>query len=207
MKRLLRVSAAVALSTLCGSLAWSAGSESKKLEAFSELELSGRVDVDINFAVEGAGSALSGAADVLSNLSTTLIDGRFVIDTQKSLATEKPLQLDTSELKLIRVNSSSDVRVRNFKGETLMIEILGSGDVTVQGEVNSLQIHLMGSGEVLAKELLARTASVKILGSGDAFVTVADQLKIQIMGSGDVHYSGTAQVKKSILGSGAAIAD
>ncbi|MEZ4759430.1 MAG: DUF2807 domain-containing protein [Flavobacteriales bacterium] len=49
-------------------------------------------------------------------------------------------------------------------------EVTGSGDVVVTGSTQALNARVVGSGDVAAKDLEARTARAEVTGSGDISV-------------------------------------
>lgn len=51
----------------------------------------------------------------------------------------------------------------------------------------------------------SQRANIRIDGSGDAEVTVAEELNVRILGSGDVLYKGTPTIDEDINGSGRVI--
>ena len=178
----------------------------KALDSFSELNVNGSIDVKVDCA-KGSVTELRGSTDLLDLITAAVTGGKLVLDSTRSLPPEKEVQVTASELKVIRVTSSADVTVENYAGDHLRIEILGSGDVTVQGQADSVEVRLGGSGDVRLRELKVRAADVTVAGSGDVYVGPADELKISLMGSGDVHYSGSPKLTKNILGSGDVVQD
>lgn len=89
-----------------------------------------------------------------------------------------------------------------LNAETVDLDITGSGNVLLQGECKKIKANIVGSGDVNGEDLMAETADVKIVGSGDAKVFADVLLEANIIGSGDVYYKGAAQVKSKITGSG-----
>jgi putative autotransporter adhesin-like protein len=178
----------------------------KSLEAFSELDVSTSANVYVDLAA-GAAAEIHGSVDLLQKLTAEVAAGKLLLDSQGMLPAEKDVQVSASDLKVIRLTSSGDIFVKNYKGDHLRIEVIGSGDVTVQGEADSLEVRLVGSGDVKVKDLKLRSAEVDLAGSGDVYVGPTDELHIKLMGSGDVHYSGNPKLTKNVLGSGDVVQD
>lgn len=114
----------------------------------------------------------------------------------------------------LRLSGSGDIRFDGFKGlgslvakldgsgdlvgEELevggktTIELSGSGDVRMTGETEHVEVHIVGSGDVDARELKAGTCDAQVIGSGDAYVNCSGGCNTRITGSGDVHNTGNA---------------
>ncbi len=98
----------------------------------------------------------------------------------------------------IEVSGSGDVFCGNVdvSGRTI-IALAGSGDIRVTGRTESIDIGLIGSGDVDAGEFKASTAKVRITGSGDAEVNSASAVESIVTGSGRVNVSGSAGSERS----------
>ena len=84
-----------------------------------------------------------------------------------------------------------------------MINLPGSGDLTVTGTANTVNISLPGSGNIYCNRLIAKSATVALNGSGNIEVFNMQNLDARVRGSGTIHYGGNpAQVSKNISGSG-----
>jgi len=98
----------------------------------------------------------------------------------------------------IEVSGSGDV----FCGDVdvasrTIIALAGSGDIRVTGRTESIDIGLIGSGDVDAGEFKASSAKVRITGSGDAQVNSTSAVESIITGSGRVNTSGSAGSERS----------
>ncbi|GIV38510.1 MAG: hypothetical protein KatS3mg033_0310 [Thermonema sp.] len=102
-------------------------------------------------------------------------------------------------------NKGSGKVEASFLCEKLSIKQVGSGEIVLHGGTDKLEIELRGSGNVEAYDLQAASADISILGSGDAKVTVTDNIDAKITGSGDIYYKGRPErVQVQSLGSGTA---
>jgi len=102
-------------------------------------------------------------------------------------------------------NKGSGKVEASFLCERLSVRQIGSGDIVLRGSTDKLEIELQGSGNVEAYDLQADSANIRILGSGDAKVTVTDSIEAKITGSGDIYYKGGPErVQVQTLGSGTA---
>jgi len=102
------------------------------------------------------------------------------------------LEVDGSGSIDIAIDDATDVDAR----------IDGSGKIKLEGVTNYLGSKISGSGDLEAYDLEANIGNIKITGSGDAEVTVYDELDVKIAGSGDVYYKGNPIINVDITGSG-----
>ncbi|MBU1075187.1 DUF2807 domain-containing protein [Patescibacteria group bacterium] len=86
--------------------------------------------------------------------------------------------------------------------ENLDINISGSGEFLLSGEATDQDIIISGSGDYNAKNLVSKTASIKVSGSGEGVLNASEELDITISGSGEVQYIGSPNLSQSISGSG-----
>jgi hypothetical protein len=115
-----------------------------------------------------------------------------------------PDNMQTSGGVMIRGNNNTDLG--HIDQESLNVTIADSGSVTAEGKVENLKISILGSGHARLGKVIARRASVMVMGSGSATIAPSDELKVTIMGSGDVHLlTRPAQIRRTIMGSGRVI--
>ncbi|NRB49581.1 MAG: DUF2807 domain-containing protein [Saprospiraceae bacterium] len=82
------------------------------------------------------------------------------------------------------------------------MSIAGSGDISVSGSAEDIQLEISGSGSIDVAGLTSTDCQVGISGSGDCQVNVGGKLDVSIAGSGSVRYKGSPSVSSSIAGSG-----
>ena len=109
-------------------------------------------------------------------------------------------RLEASSLSLT-VAGSGGMEVE-VTAETLDVSVAGSGTGTVRGKAGTLTANIAGSGDIRGDALEVDTADVRIAGSGDLDLRVADVLRARIFGSGDVRYRGRPAVETTVFGSG-----
>jgi hypothetical protein len=80
--------------------------------------------------------------------------------------------------------------------------IEGSGGIFLSGSSLEQDIHILGSGDYIAPNLISDYAGIKIIGSGNTEVNVSEALDISIDGSGNVYYTGYPSIDSRIFGSG-----
>jgi len=120
---------------------------------------------------------------------------------------------DTSGPVTVHLSGSGDMHINTFKGLSALnirldgsgdvfgegsaiagltkIELAGSGDVRMEGSTEDLEVSVVGSGDVDASEMKARTCRVKVVGSGDVAVNCRGGAESKIAGSGTINNSGS----------------
>ena len=83
------------------------------------------------------------------------------------------------------------------------MNISGSGNITGNGEVETLVVKINGSGNLMSKEIKSKSATITINGSGDGEVFAIDSISAKINGSGNIKYFGNPENVDTIInGSG-----
>ena len=67
------------------------------------------------------------------------------------------------------------------------IALAGSGDVRLGGRTGTMEVSVVGSGDVDVSELGSGSCEVKVTGSGNAYVNCSGRLTREVVGSGEVH--------------------
>lgn len=154
-------------------------SRSYPLSGFTGVDLAGpdrmEVAVEPDFSVRA-----EGPADVLDRLEVRVEGDR--------LATS--------------IGGSGDLTVRQVRVSELSGAVSGSGTLYLAGEARDLALNLVGSGDVDAASLVAGSARVALIGSGDVRTDVRGPASISTMGSGDIDLGPAARCQVSKMGSG-----
>ena len=91
-----------------------------------------------------------------------------------------------------------DLKVNNIK-----TEVSGSGTIALKGYATANEIYISGSGSLNAFPCELETAKVKVSGSGNCEISVANSLTATVLGSGTIKHKGnTKEVTKKVYGSG-----
>ncbi|MFT5169067.1 MAG: hypothetical protein ACI8P3_004315 [Saprospiraceae bacterium] len=101
----------------------------------------------------------------------------------------------------LRISGSGDIDLVLDAGD-IDSKITGSGRIKLEGSSTRFQLQISGSGDYRAFDLDTEDGGIKITGSGDAEVSVSDELDIEISGSGDIYYKGNPALREDITGSG-----
>ena len=175
-----------------------AKTEPRDVGEFDKVHLNGSPNVNI---VIGPERSVSVTADdnLLAVIDTVVEDGTLVIGGREHFRTRLgvTVQITVPSLTHVAVHGSGDVTVKQLDAKKFKAEIQGSGDISVAGRAEELDVEIQGSGDVKLDELAARRAAVEVQGSGDSTVKVSDELTVHVMGSGDVKYIGEPNVTKT----------
>jgi hypothetical protein len=166
------------------------------LDGVSTVVLAGSGDLEIE-VVDGPGSLL-----VDGGTAHRIEGGILTLDGHDDAVVQLPA------LTSVTVQGAGDLLVSGIEGERFVASVRGSGDLKLEGTVDDVELSVGGSGDLDAQDLVARTAAVKVNGSGSVELTATERLEAHILGSGDVTVAGEpADVVQQIRGSGRVYAD
>ena len=170
-------------------------------------ELPSTSNLDLN--VMGSGSIIL-ARLIDAKALTMLVKGSGGIQVEEVLKTESA-QLNVmgsgvAEVRQIAQAGSLQVVVAgsgvanckqvNVSGTTTL-SMTGSGTVHASGKTEHIIVSVLGSGDVLAKDLKSQGGKVTVTGSGNASVHSDAPLEMLTTGSGTIHTSGNAGTNRS----------
>jgi hypothetical protein len=181
-------------------------SEKRNVSGFTSIEL--KSPADVNITIGTTESAVIKADDnILPLIETNVSNEKLVIGNQvfKNIRASHPIQISITmkSLRGIAMSGSGSMNASGLVGQDLVVDLPGSGDITLTGTANNVTINLPGSGNIFCDGLKASSAIVTLNGSGNITVFASESLDANIRGSGAIRYNGNpAQVKKNISGSG-----
>jgi hypothetical protein len=212
--RLARPWLALALFTLACNLSIGDGSvtvgsgtaaqETRAVTGFDAIAVTGSLGVTVQVGPP-ASLEVRGDDNLLSHVRGEVRGSTLHLSSEGSFATTLGLSATVTLPSLVSLGNqgSADIVVTGVVGPTLTIESQGSGQLSLAGRIDALELDVQGSGDVDAKALAATRARVTVHGSADVDVLVEDSLDAQINGSGDITYRGNpAKVERRINGSG-----
>lgn len=197
--------------------------ETRTLDAFTRIQVDGSANIVLR---QEATQMVSVEADdnIVPIITTQVRNGELLIDNTQNYRTKNAVTVYIAipTVSAIRIRGSSDlIGATALEGESLMIEVSGSGnvdlevyyneitsiatgssDITLAGEVTKQDVSITGSGNYRARELSSEECFITVTGSGDGEVRVSRLLDVKVSGSGDVVYHGNPEVRSSVTGSG-----
>jgi len=148
---------------------------------------------------------LSGDDNIVPWITTSVNNGTLLITTEKSYSSQSPLTVTITSpvLETIAVDGSTTLHLNDVRGNTFIINVNGSSEVSANGRVANLRITLSGSGEAGIKDLIADNIDVYLNGSGNITVTAKKKLTANISGAGDIVFYGDPEtINKQVTGVG-----
>ena len=179
-------------------------SESRELNNFTSIILLGSIDVNIKTS-ESNNCVVVADDNLIPFIKTEVVNNNLQISINKNYSSIEGIEVNVNapEYDEVSISGSGDINIIDFKNDNLSLNISGSGDITANGEVQTLIAKISGSGDIISAELISKSATITINGSGDAKIWASDSISAQINGSGDIEYSGNPiNVKSKINGSG-----
>jgi hypothetical protein len=183
-----------------------AATETRALSGFTGVELKGAANVDITFG-ETESVVVQADDNILPLIQTTVENSRLVISTKPgaNLSTHNPVRVTVTmkSLQSLTLSGSGNINVADLAAKDLQVDLPGSGNITVSGTADRVDLRLPGSGNLFCSGLKASAATVSVSGSGQVTVYASESLDVSLSGSGAIRYEGNpAQVSKSVTGSG-----
>lgn len=133
-----------------------------------------------------------------------IINAKLTVKHLEKITLAGSAQVDIDELKgehfviVVDLEGASFLE-GNLYFDHLITNLYGSGQVSLQGEVETQTVFLKGTGKYAGQNLKSETANVIIRGPGTAFVWATDELNSSIRGSGNVHHFKHSKILSEII--------
>tara|TARA_B100001105_G_C22204132_1_gene362509 strand:+ start:38 stop:694 length:657 start_codon:yes stop_codon:yes gene_type:complete len=179
-------------------------SESRELNNFTSIILLGSIDVNIKTS-ESNNCVVVADDNLIPYIKTEVVNNKLNISLNESYSSEEKLvvNINTPNYDEVSLSGSGNINILDFKNNNLSLNISGSGNITGNGEVETLVVKINGSGNLMSKEIKSKSATITINGSGDGEVFASDSISAKINGSGNIEYFGNPENVDSIInGSG-----
>lgn len=102
----------------------------------------------------------------------------------------------------IDVQGAVKAQIADAHADSMSIKVDGAGEFDINGDVDTFSAEFNGAGELRAKELICKDASINVFGAGDVEISCTGTLSTDISGVGNVGYYGSPAL--SLNNSGAA---
>ncbi|SVE00046.1 uncharacterized protein METZ01_LOCUS452900 [marine metagenome] len=179
-------------------------SENRRLTHFNSIKVLGSIDVNINYS-DDYGCTVVGDDNLIPYIKTEVINNKLKISINKSYSTSKGLMVNVNALDYdnISISGSGDIHITDFNNNNLSLNIDGSGNITGNGEVQTLSTIINGSGDIMLRDLKSISTIITINGSGDAKIWASESISANINGSGKIEYYGNPmKIESKVNGSG-----
>ena len=181
-----------------------AATDTRSVSGFSSVEMSGSGELQI----EQTGTeslAISADDNLLQYLTSDVSGGQLRLGMKSgsfSPSTPVVYKLTVKNLKGIALSGSGSINGKALASDSMKIELSGSGEITVAGNADQMDVVISGSGNVQGEQFKSKDARVVIDGSGNAIVATSEKLDVTINGSGNVEFIGDPKVSTTRHGSG-----
>ncbi len=179
-------------------------SEKREVSPFQGIKVEAPVTVNYHRA-STVQVELTGDQNLLPIITTQVVQGLLVISSKQSYQSQQPITiaLSSPHLESGILQGSGSIYLTGLSEKSLQLDLQGSGNITVEGNVEHFSVQAKGSGKVNAKDLESIQAELQVTGSGNIISTVKESLNASIVGSGNITYFGHPNVvNPNIVGSG-----
>ncbi|MEO7094331.1 MAG: DUF2807 domain-containing protein [Polyangiales bacterium] len=178
--------------------------ETRKLDAFTGLDVSAVLDVKVAIG-SPAKVEVRGPQEWLARLTTKVEKGVLVAAMPGQFNNVPKLEMLITMPALTSIDLSGVVTLTASKlsGKSLVVDVSGVGSVVLSGAVEALRVEMSGAASIDAEKLTTSTTALELSGAGDAIVRATRQLDVSLSGAGNVTaYGKPATIHKSISGVG-----
>ena len=210
MSARLAAAAAVLAAALAGCDQGPSVSQTRESGTFTQLEVSGDVDLDIRLLNRPEpGLRITAGEKAIDRIKTEVVGDTLRVSTKSRGLTIGPDPLGAVSVSLgvpalvgLQVDGSADVMLSGLSAKAFELRVDGSGQVQARGRVDDLVLEVDGSADTDLRDLATQNAVVRVDGSGDTELRVARSLELVLEGSGNVTYRGRPTVSSRLEGSG-----
>jgi hypothetical protein len=184
-------------------------SESRSVDGFTGLSLSGAYDVNVTCGKE-LSIIIKTDQNIMPLILTELRGSTLHIFTQEhysvSPSGKTVVSITVPALTAVAVSGEATVALANVDNQETSCSVSGSASVSATGKTKNLVLDASGTVDFLFKDLDAQNVTIAISGSGNAVVSATQSLSVSLTGTGSVSYYGNPpQVIQNITGTGTLI--
>jgi len=189
------------------------------IEEIHHLDEFQNIEVDVNARVyltqdQARPILIRGQANILNNLTVNAAHGTLRINYLEKVHTHDMLEIHISLPTLVNLSTTRSACIQSMNAfgserfvfqvygsgkinmeiehaQNISTRINGSGEISLKGNTETLDVVINGSGSVLAPELKSQESTIQLTGSGFCKVYGNNSLDVNINGSGKVFYAGT----------------
>jgi hypothetical protein len=110
--------------------------------------------------------------------------------------------ITVSRVDRLVLSGAGNLDVIDLGNDELDVDLPGSGNINVSGQVERLQVDITGAGNVDTAALAADDVSVAVSGAGSATVWARATLDATVTGVGTIRYWGEPVVSEDVSGVG-----
>ncbi|MBL7920055.1 MAG: DUF2807 domain-containing protein [Bacteroidia bacterium] len=182
-------------------------SETRNAGAFIGVDL--RCDADVELVRDSTFSIeITGQENIMKVLDTKVDNGNLIIDYRKRVWRHNKIKMivHVGNLQSVFISGSGNITIQNeINANTLDIKISGSGNVNTNAlNIHTVTAHISGSGNIKIPAGVIQSGKFSISGSGDidAEYAVSTFMDAKISGSGNITVHVNETLNATISGSG-----
>jgi hypothetical protein len=180
--------------------------QSRDLPEFTRIRHSGSADLNITIG-EPQVVTVTFDDNLVEVIETEVEGSTLYIGSSRNVSYSSSrgcrIDITVAGLNEVELKGSGDVLIDGLDSDLFAYTVAGSGDLVVRGSAREIEIAVKGSGDINARDLIARDAYVRIMGSGDVQVHATESFDGSVYGSGDIRYYGNpAHISTRVAGSG-----
>lgn len=182
-------------------------SETRDVGEFTNIEANSMLDMNITVG-ERQSVVIYLDDNLIALITTEVEDGWLIIENEKDWKTESKgrIEITVPALEEVESNGFGDVVVSGLSSDSFVLDHNGAGDVELAGRVDELDIDVDGMGDIDARDVEARIASIKVNGMGDVHVRASQRLRGSVNGMGSVFSYGKPEyVSVNVSGMGSLV--
>jgi Putative auto-transporter adhesin, head GIN domain len=149
---------------------------------------------------------VSAEENLLPLLETKVSDNILSIGTVNNADIDptKPIEfvMEVKSLERFKMMGVGSIEAKGIQAKNMTIDLTGVGEMTIEGNADSLDLRLEGVGGYQGGAFKTKQAIVRSEGVGNAVLNVSDRLDVAVSGVGTVEYIGNPKVEKSGQGLG-----
>ena len=168
------------------------------LKEFDEIEVGGSFDLEITLGDEQK-VIMTIDDNLWDNLEAEVHGGTLEIGWDKSCDpdVECTVVIVVRELKAIDIHGAAEVEIQGYRGDSFTFNVSGAAELEMDGEVDKLDIHVSGAGQIDTRELKAKSVEVSVSGAGEAKVFASESFEGRVSGVGNINYWGDPEHQKT----------
>ena len=162
-------------------------------------------DLTVVCGTDKPGLSITAEENITPFISVETTENRLVLSAAKSFSTTQPISLELKIPSLIYFcqGGMGGTHIKGMNSDNLAINHLGVGNVYLEGFVGCLDVFLKGTGDIDAKGLKAKKASLSLKGVGTISAFVTGEVVATLEGVGDIRLFGNPpKVSSSCRGVG-----
>ncbi|WP_308911284.1 head GIN domain-containing protein [Pseudokordiimonas caeni] len=183
--------------------------ETRDVDAFTEIEVRGAVTLDLTGGKDQK-VTVEAPADYMEKVVTEVKDGKLIIDMERNKSwwggndtEDVTVTITVPTLEALEVGGAVDGKLKDIKADKFSIDVGGAVNISIDGECGDLDVDAAGAADLDLRDFKCKNADVDIAGAGNGRIYASESIRAEISGVGSLTiYGKPAKVKKEINGIG-----